>query len=196
MSHPSWNKDSSESSEVVTKSGTTFSKTEVQTRVVSSSAKLTKANSIQSPFAKFKQLERQNSAPSVSRTGSFTLPSSASSIKERLLEWVQAQTRDYKNVKIDNFSTSWSDGLAFCALIHHFCPDAFDYSVLTPKDQRHNFQLAFTVAEEKADIYPLLDVEDMVMMSRPDWKCVFTYVQSIYRRFHDSPLSNPTNPYL
>lgn len=40
---------------------------------------------------------------------------------------------------------------------------------------------------EKAGIAPLLDVEDMVVMRRPDWKCVFTYVQSIYRRFHSTP---------
>uniref|UniRef100_A0A182QK15 Smoothelin domain-containing protein n=1 Tax=Anopheles farauti TaxID=69004 RepID=A0A182QK15_9DIPT len=36
---------------------------------------------------------------------------------------------------------------------------------------------------EKAGIAPLLDVDDMVAMRKPDWKCVFTYVQSIYRRF-------------
>jgi hypothetical protein len=41
------------------------------------------------------------------------------------------------------------------------------------------------VCSEKADIAPLLDVEDMVVMKKPDWKCVFTYVQSIYRRFKD-----------
>ena len=34
-----------------------------------------------------------------------------------------------------------------------------------------------------ADIAPLLDVEDMVRMKSPDWKCVFTYVQSFYRHF-------------
>lgn len=28
-----------------------------------------------------------------------------------------------------------------------------------------------------ADIAPLLDVDDMVRMKNPDWKCVFTYVQ-------------------
>ena len=33
------------------------------------------------------------------------------------------------------------------------------------------------------DVCPLLDVEDMVRMKKPDWKCVFTYVQSFYRRF-------------
>lgn len=38
---------------------------------------------------------------------------------------------------------------------------------------------------DKAGIAPLLDVDDMVAMQRPDWKCVFTYVQSFYRRFKD-----------
>jgi len=36
---------------------------------------------------------------------------------------------------------------------------------------------------EYGDICPLLDVDDMVKMKKPDWKCVFTYVQSFYRRF-------------
>ena len=39
-----------------------------------------------------------------------------------------------------------------------------------------------------ADIAPLLEVEDMVRMkNNPDWKCVFTYVQSYYRRFVVQP---------
>ncbi|KAL1140461.1 hypothetical protein AAG570_000393, partial [Ranatra chinensis] len=165
----------------------------VHTRTTSSNARLAKANSVQSPFAKFRQLERQNSAPSVGRGApmfKFTDPKlvrSASTIKERLLNWVQAQTREYKNVQVENFSTSWSNGLAFCALIHHFYPDAFDYNTLTPEKRRYNFDLAFRVADEKAGIAPLLDVEDMVTMRKPDWKCVFTYVQSFYRRLHDSP---------
>ncbi|KDR12042.1 hypothetical protein L798_13575, partial [Zootermopsis nevadensis] len=90
-----------------------------------------------------------------------------------------------QNIQIDNFSTSWSNGLAFCALIHHFLPDAFEYDSLRPEERRKNFELAFRVADEKAGIAPLLDVEDMVIMRKPDWKCVFTYVQSVYRRFKD-----------
>nr|XP_024214975.1 serine/arginine repetitive matrix protein 2-like isoform X4 [Halyomorpha halys] len=189
--------ESSESSSEVVKKGDAIVKTEVHTRTTTSSARLTKANSVQSPFAKFRQLERQNSAPSAGRPPplfKFTEPKlaqSASTIKERLLSWVQAQTRHYKNIQIENFSTSWSNGLAFCALIHHFCPHAFDYDSLTPDKRRYNFELAFRVAEEEADIFPLLDVEDMVVMRKPDWKCVFTYVQSIYRRFHDSPEALP-----
>ncbi|GFY53433.1 smoothelin [Trichonephila inaurata madagascariensis] len=90
-----------------------------------------------------------------------------------------------QRVEITNFSTSWNDGMAFCALIHHFYPDAFDFESLNPKNRRYNFELAFRVSEEKADIAPLLDVEDMVLMKKPDWKCVFTYVQSFYRKLHD-----------
>ncbi|XP_047030239.1 uncharacterized protein LOC124637665 isoform X3 [Helicoverpa zea] len=154
-----------------------------------------------SPFAKFRQLEKQNStnSPNSPQTpqspGSpaqpyfkFTDPAlqaSAVTIKERLLQWCRDKTRDYENVKLENFSTSWADGLAFCALLHHFLPDAFDYSKLSPDKRRHNFTLAFKIADEKAGIYPLLDVDDMVTMRKPDWKCVFTYVQSIYRRFKD-----------
>ncbi|XP_028898329.2 uncharacterized protein LOC105215565 isoform X15 [Zeugodacus cucurbitae] len=159
-----------------------------------------------SPFAKFRQLDKQNSQQSpkspttpttpggtASPSGSarifqFTDPAlnaRAATVKEQLLQWCQSKTQEYENVQITNFSASWSDGLAFCALIHHFLPDAFDYSKLTPKNRRQNFELAFTVADEKAGIAPLLDVEDMVEMKRPDWKCVFIYVQSIYRRFRN-----------
>jgi hypothetical protein len=37
-------------------------------------------------------------------------------------------------------------------------------------------------------VAPLLDVDDMVKMKNPDWKCVFTYVQSLYRKFRDEPV--------
>ncbi|XP_075977948.1 uncharacterized protein LOC142977753 isoform X1 [Anticarsia gemmatalis] len=152
-----------------------------------------------SPFAKFRQLEKQNSTNSPNSASpkspgspapyfKFTEPAlqaSAATIKERLLQWCRDKTRDYENVKLENFSTSWADGLAFCALLHHFLPDTFDYSKLSADTRRHNFTLAFKLADEKAGIYPLLDVDDMVAMRKPDWKCVFTYVQSIYRRFKD-----------
>lgn len=32
-----------------------------------------------------------------------------------------------------------------------------------------------------ADCPQLLDVEDMVRMREPDWKCVYTYIQEFYR---------------
>ena len=53
----------------------------------------------------------------------------------------------FQGVNIENFSSSWCDGMAFCALIHRFFPDAFDYSSLSPKEREKNFTLAFNTAE-------------------------------------------------
>ncbi len=42
---------------------------------------------------------------------------------QSLLEWCQEIAKKYKGVKITNFSTSWRNGLAFCAILHHFHPE-------------------------------------------------------------------------
>ncbi|XP_025090253.1 uncharacterized protein LOC112561770 isoform X4 [Pomacea canaliculata] len=139
-------------------------------------------------MAAFKQMDANSPArPNAGGGGSGgkVMTRSPSAIKQMLLDWCKAMTREYENVEVTNFSTCWNDGMAFCALIHHFFPDAFDFSQLDPKNRRYNFELAFNTAEKLADISPLLDVEDMVKMKNPDWKCVFTYVQSIYRHLRD-----------
>lgn len=40
-----------------------------------------------------------------------------------LLEWCKDVTKDYPNIKVTNLTTSWRNGMAFCAIIHHFEPD-------------------------------------------------------------------------
>ena len=50
-------------------------------------------------------------------------------------------------IPMTNFSTHWNDGLAFCALIHVFYPDNFDWFSLKAENRRHNFTLAFQKAE-------------------------------------------------
>ena len=50
-------------------------------------------------------------------------------------------------IPMTNFSTCWNDGLAFCALIHVFYPDNFDWFSLKKENRRHNFTLAFEKAE-------------------------------------------------
>ncbi|XP_013001930.1 smoothelin-like protein 1 isoform X2 [Cavia porcellus] len=102
-------------------------------------------------------------------------------VRNMLLEWCRAMTRKYEHVDIQNFSSSWGSGMAFCALIHKFFPDAFDYTALDPAQRRHNFTLAFSTAEKLADCAQLLDVEDMVRLAVPDSKCVYTYIQELYR---------------
>ncbi|XP_075283438.1 smoothelin-like protein 1 [Opisthocomus hoazin] len=102
-------------------------------------------------------------------------------VKAMLLEWCRSRTRGYQHVDVQNFSGSWGSGLAFCALLHSFFPDAFDYGSLEPGARRHNFALAFATAEARVGCAPLLEVEDMVRLSVPDAKCVYTYLQELYR---------------
>ncbi|XP_051506426.1 smoothelin-like 1 [Myxocyprinus asiaticus] len=102
------------------------------------------------------------------------------SIKQKILQWCRNKTQSYEGVSIENFSSSWNDGLAFCALIHRFFPSAFDFSSLKASEREKNFTLAFSTAESLADCCPLLEVSDMLLMGKnPDPLCVFTYVQSL-----------------
>lgn len=40
-----------------------------------------------------------------------------------LLEWCKDITKTYSGIKVTNLTTSWRNGMAFCAIIHHFQPD-------------------------------------------------------------------------
>ncbi|XP_048838116.1 smoothelin-like protein 2 [Brienomyrus brachyistius] len=132
---------------------------------------------VRSPLEK---LDSELGRPKLKRSQSFGV-SSASSIKQVLLEWCRSKTIGYQNIDIQNFSSSWSDGLAFCSLVHSFFPTEFDYNLLSATDPRHNFELAFGLAEEKAGCDRLIEVEDMLVMGhKPDPMCIFTYVQSLY----------------
>ncbi|KAM5181787.1 smoothelin-like protein 2 [Mantella aurantiaca] len=140
-------------------------------------------------FEKFEQDSGKGKGESkvkLKRSQSFGV-ASASSIKQILLEWCRSKTIGYKNIDLQNFSSSWNDGMAFCALVHSFFPEAFDYDALQPSNPKQNFEQAFSTAEKMAHCDRLIEVEDMLMMGRkPDPMCVFTYVQSLYnhlRRF-------------
>lgn len=42
---------------------------------------------------------------------------------EDLLDWCKEVTQDYPGVKVTNLTTSWRNGMAFCAILHHFQPE-------------------------------------------------------------------------
>ncbi|XP_034406338.1 smoothelin-like protein 2 [Cyclopterus lumpus] len=152
---------------------------------VMKSQTLTRPDGAQAKRALFERMNSEpikmkDSKPKLKRSQSFGV-SSASGIKQILLEWCRSKTIGYQNIDIQNFSSSWSDGMAFCALVHSFFPLDFDYNALEPANRKHNLQLAFATAEEQADCLRLIEVEDMMMMGdKPDPMCVFTYVQSLY----------------
>lgn len=49
-------------------------------------------------------------------------------------------------------------------------------------NNRPNKQRCPLKTRDKAKVYPLLETDDMIKMGdKPDWKCVYTYVQALYR---------------
>ncbi|KAJ2393816.1 alpha-actinin, partial [Coemansia sp. RSA 2603] len=105
------------------------------------------------------------------------------SAMDGLLLWCQRKTAPYKEVDVTNFSYSWQDGLAFCALIHRHRPDLLDYHALDKRDAHGNTALAFEVAERYLGIPQLLDVEDVVDAAKPDERSVMTYVAQYFHAF-------------
>lgn len=113
----------------------------------------------------------------------------------RALEiWCQRVTSSYPNVDVSDLSTSFRDGLAFCAIIHHFRPELIDFESLNPDQMFANNELAFRVAEEKLGIPSLLDPEDMVDSETPDKFSVATYLAQFYHLFKDDDDSRTSSP--
>ncbi|KAF2152961.1 alpha-actin-like proteinin [Myriangium duriaei CBS 260.36] len=105
------------------------------------------------------------------------------SAKEGLLLWCQRKTACYQEVDVRDFSSSWNDGLAFCALLDIHRPDLIDYDKLDKNDHRGNMQLAFDIASQEIGIPDLLDVEDVCDVARPDERSLMTYIAYWFHAF-------------
>lgn len=103
--------------------------------------------------------------------------------KEGLLLWCQRKTACYEEVEVRDFSTSWNDGLAFCALLDIHRPDLIDYDALDKSDHRGNMQLAFDIARKEIGIPDLLDVEDVCDVAKPDERSLMTYIAYWFHAF-------------
>ncbi|KAM7088546.1 LOW QUALITY PROTEIN: cytospin-B-like [Ciconia maguari] len=101
--------------------------------------------------------------------------------RNALLKWCQKKTEGYQNIDITNFSSSWSDGLAFCALLHTYLPAHIPYQELNSQDKKRNLLLAFRA--ESVGIKPSLELSEMMYTDRPDWQSVMQYVAQIYKYF-------------
>nr|CAH8872462.1 unnamed protein product [Trichobilharzia regenti] len=121
----------------------------------------------------------------------------AGSKRNALLRWCQSRVLGYPGVEVTNFSSSWNNGLAFCALLHTYVPSKIPWNDLVtsnglPVDKRRCFETAFKVAESEG-IPTTLQLQDMLTTERPDWSSIMTYITSIYRHYEVEAL-NPSSP--
>uniref|UniRef100_A0A8U7MFS8 EH domain binding protein 1 n=1 Tax=Corvus moneduloides TaxID=1196302 RepID=A0A8U7MFS8_CORMO len=101
---------------------------------------------------------------------------------QSLLVWCKEVTKNYRGVKITNFTTSWRNGLSFCAILHHFRPDLIDYKSLNPQDIKENNKKAYD-GFASLGISRLLEPSDMVLLAIPDKLTVMTYLYQIRAHF-------------
>ncbi|XP_033212091.1 dystrophin isoform X3 [Belonocnema kinseyi] len=101
-------------------------------------------------------------------------------LEKTLLAWCRQHSQNYPGVDIKNFSTSWSDGLAFNALLHRWKPQSFDFNSIARKHPNARLEHAFRFAQEHLAIERLLDPED-VNTAVPDKKSIMMYVMCLFQ---------------
>lgn len=79
--------------------------------------------------------------------------------REALLRWARRSTARYPGVRVNDFTASWRDGLAFSALIHRNRPDLLSWSEARQRRTRERLETAFHVVEKEYGVTRLLDVE-------------------------------------
>ncbi|XP_040167530.1 dystonin isoform X47 [Anopheles arabiensis] len=110
--------------------------------------------------------------------------------REALLRWARRSTAKYPGVRVNDFTSSWRDGLAFSALIHRNRPDLIDWRESRSRRPRERLEVAFHVVEKEYGVTRLLDPED-VDTNEPDEKSMITYLSSLYDVFPEPPQMHP-----
>ncbi|XP_054739782.1 dystonin isoform X16 [Anastrepha obliqua] len=112
------------------------------------------------------------------------------SAREALLRWARRSTLRYPGVRVNDFTSSWRDGLAFSALVHRNRPDLLDWRKARTDRPRERLEHAFHIVEKEYGVTRLLDPED-VDTNEPDEKSLITYISSLYDVFPEPPSIHP-----
>ncbi|XP_061600107.1 uncharacterized protein clmna [Cololabis saira] len=99
----------------------------------------------------------------------------------KLLHWVQTRTRKF-GVAVQNFSSSWTSGLAFLALIKSIDSSLVDMRKSLLRSSRENMEDAFRIAHFSLGIPRLLEPED-VAINAPDEQSIIMYVSQFLEHF-------------
>lgn len=132
-----------------------------------------------------------------------------SSIEKTLLNWCRERTSGYRGVDIRNFTTSWADGLAFCALLHNWRPNLLNYDEITRQHPLMRLETAFSLSYHHLGIERFLDPEGSCVFSHatrkkkptiilsdlntssPDKKSILMYVMCLFQSLSSANKSSP-----
>lgn len=106
------------------------------------------------------------------------------STTDELLSWCKEVTKSYRGVRVTNMTTSWRNGMAFCAILHHYRPDMVDFQSLSPSDIKRNCKIAFE-SFEKLGVSKIIEPIEMVVLDSPDKLRVMTYLHQLKSHFTD-----------
>ncbi|XP_006840000.1 PREDICTED: protein-methionine sulfoxide oxidase MICAL1 isoform X1 [Chrysochloris asiatica] len=87
--------------------------------------------------------------------------------REALLRWCQEQTAGYPGVHVTDLSSSWTDGLALCALVHRLQPSLLDPSDVQGMEALEATSWALKMAEQELGITPVLSAHALVAGGDP-----------------------------
>eukprot|EP00005_Dracoamoeba_jomungandri_P005812 CAMPEP_0174260760 /NCGR_PEP_ID=MMETSP0439-20130205/10444_1 /TAXON_ID=0 /ORGANISM="Stereomyxa ramosa, Strain Chinc5" /LENGTH=973 /DNA_ID=CAMNT_0015345079 /DNA_START=20 /DNA_END=2941 /DNA_ORIENTATION=+ len=100
--------------------------------------------------------------------------------EDDLCNWIETLISHHGDLKVEDFKTSFNDGLVWAAMIDRFDPDFIDFETLrNENDPVKTLETVFEVAEKKLGIPKLFDVSDLVD-GTPDERSVVLYSSLFY----------------
>jgi len=128
------------------------------------------------PDREWKVLTRQDSSPAILQG------SKSRSNTDAMMQWCQSKTTGYAGVDVTNFTSSWKDGKAFCALVSALRPGSISWADVEAKAVEDRLELAFSVLGSMG-VPQLFDPDDITAVSVPDRLSMMTYISEIWRRY-------------
>ncbi|VDN02699.1 unnamed protein product [Thelazia callipaeda] len=96
-----------------------------------------------------------------------------------LLRWCQKAVSQFPNIKINNFTSSWSDGQALCYLLASFYPDKLNANKISAMKAEECWIMALR-AGISIGIEVKVNGDDFINGICPDWSKIMKYVLNLY----------------
>ena len=120
----------------------------------------------------------QNISLSIGCPSPKLTPYKQSSNEKELLDWSKKTLASYTQIKITNLSSSWRNGLGFCALIYEKYPELVPMNDLKMQNLRENCELAFEAAK-LVGAETSLSVDDLIDGSMPGKSSVMAFLREL-----------------